>query len=273
MVRKTHRFLAFIACLLVSTTAYAQRYFPLDEGDKWTYTGDTFGDTWVYSVVAIDDEGVVTFSRRGPEVEIRFQEDGSAISVQLEDDSFGLFYDFELDTWRHRSVITCSDSRTVMVGSRTETVETPAGTFEDCVRLDYGPTQCADAGVVSEWFAPDVGLVKWVELNLIGSVTYTLTALGDPPEKPFTRGDVNEDGQENISDGVGILRFLFAGTVALSCEQSADVDDDESVRLNDAVFLLTFLFRHGEEPPPPHAECADDPTDGTVTCESYAPCE
>ena len=84
---------------------------------------------------------------------------------------------------------------------------------------------------------------------------------------------MNEDGREDISDGVGILGYLFAGTVDLSCEQSADVTDDERVQLNDAVFLLTFLFRGGIEPSPPHAECGDDPTEGPVTCESYSPCE
>jgi hypothetical protein len=66
----------------------------------------------------------------------------------------------------------CNRGQTVLAG-REETVLTPAGKFEDSIRLDF-QTNCADAGVTSMWFAPDVGVIKWSSLNIAGPVDHVL---------------------------------------------------------------------------------------------------
>jgi hypothetical protein len=66
----------------------------------------------------------------------------------------------------------CNRGQSVLAG-RDETVLTPAGKFEGSVRVDF-QTSCADAGVTSMWFAPDVGVIKWSSLNIAGPVDHVL---------------------------------------------------------------------------------------------------
>ena len=63
----------------------------------------------------------------------------------------------------------------VTLGPRGEKIETPAGTFADVVRLDFS-SNCADAGVISTWFARGVGPVQWAESNIAGALTYSIVS-------------------------------------------------------------------------------------------------
>jgi len=73
------------------------------------------------------------------------------------------------------------------------------------------------------------------------------------------QGDLNQDGALDISDAVGYLRMLFAGTsIDPPCEGDSlseggnlkllDVNADETVDLGDAVYILAYLFSQGPEP-------------------------
>ncbi len=81
----------------------------------------------------------------------------------------------------------------------------------------------------------------------------------------FTRGDVNGDGNVNLTDAVGTLGFLFGGD-SLSCHDVADANDSGDVNLTDAIFLLEFLFAGGSEPPAPYPEKGVDPTADELSC-------
>lgn len=65
-----------------------------------------------------------------------------------------------------------SGSKATLAG-RAETLRVPAGEFTGVVRVDYR-APCADAGLVSEWFAPGVGLVRRVEDSFAGPVVSEL---------------------------------------------------------------------------------------------------
>jgi hypothetical protein len=56
------------------------------------------------------------------------------------------------------------------------------------------------------------------------------------------------------------------------CKQSADVDDDGTVLITDAIRLLNFLFLGGKEPPPPHGSCGLDPTLDSLDCRAEQRC-
>jgi len=84
-------------------------------------------------------------------------------------------------------------------------------------------------------------------------------------------GDINQDGNVDISDGVGLLGHLFGGALpVLPCGDGTvrdaanrallDGSGDGSVDLSDAVYLLNYLFQGG----PPHA--------GGVECVSVSGC-
>jgi hypothetical protein len=60
---------------------------------------------------------------------------------------------------------------------------------------------------------------------------------------------------------VSLLGFLFSGGDAPVCDDSADVNDDGSMNIGDAVYELGFLFSGGPPPPPPGVTCGNDPTD------------
>jgi hypothetical protein len=72
-------------------------------------------------------------------------------------------------------------------------------------------------------------------------------------------GDANQDGELDISDAVGLLRLLFAGSgLAAPCDGAVnaggnlallDANGDASLNIADVVALLAYLFNHG----PPHA--------------------
>ena len=57
-------------------------------------------------------------------------------------------------------------------------------------------------------------------------------------------GDVNGDGQVDISDAIAILSYLFMGG-SLRCPNNADINGDGTVDISDPVKLLGKLFGIG----------------------------
>ncbi|MBI4584834.1 MAG: hypothetical protein HY717_12535 [Planctomycetes bacterium] len=98
-----------------------------------------------------------------------------------------------------------------------------------------------------------------------------------PGEPVFHRGDANDDGSMDISDAVFILYHLFLGTVDLPCEEAADADDLGGVEITDAIRLLHHLFLGGpppEAPGPPPLPCGPDPesSPARLGCGLYTHC-
>jgi hypothetical protein len=87
----------------------------------------------------------------------------------------------------------------------------------------------------------------------------------------FRRGDANADAEENITDAIFILGWLFQGGEAPGCEKAADVDDSGHADLTDPIVLLRHLFQ-GAAPPPAPRFCGRDPISDSLSCVSYRPC-
>ncbi|MEC9476112.1 MAG: FG-GAP-like repeat-containing protein [Planctomycetota bacterium] len=85
----------------------------------------------------------------------------------------------------------------------------------------------------------------------------------------FKRGDVNLDGNLDISDPVSILQMLFNGT-AVGCDDAADANDDGGLNIADAVAVLSSLFGGSGNLPEP-LDCGVDPTDDALECGSGCP--
>lgn len=60
----------------------------------------------------------------------------------------------------------------------------------------------------------------------------------------LTRGDVNEDGEIDISDAISTLSALFLDGQT-TCREAMDANDDGVLDLSDAVYLLELLFVRG----------------------------
>lgn len=67
----------------------------------------------------------------------------------------------------------CVDGALVKIVSTKETVIVPAGTFQNCLKLEFH-SNCSDAGLINQWFAPEIGLVKQTEDSILGPVTSEL---------------------------------------------------------------------------------------------------
>ena len=92
-------------------------------------------------------------------------------------------------------------------------------------------------------------------------------------EAQFMRGDANSDGRLDLGDVIYNLNYLFVEGPAPKCGKAGDANDDGVLDLGDAIKLLGHLFRHEGALPPPFGSCGSDPTEDSLTCESYSPCE
>ena len=93
-----------------------------------------------------------------------------------------------------------------------------------------------------------------------------------PGAASFRRGDANDDGVRDLTDGIRILNFLFLEGETPSCASAFDLDDDDRIVISDAVGLFNFLFLGGAPPQPPLTECGRDPTADELDCEAYESC-
>ncbi|MEM7264207.1 MAG: hypothetical protein AAF488_19635, partial [Planctomycetota bacterium] len=107
--------------------------------------------------------------------------------------------------------------------------------------------------------------------NSIGATTLKAGYIYEAASPLFLRGDANDDGTVDLSDGVSILEELFIRP-SVGCYIAGDSDDDGNLTLTDAVYLFGFLFLGGDPLPPP-AECGEDPTLDALPCREYSSCE
>ena len=93
-----------------------------------------------------------------------------------------------------------------------------------------------------------------------------------PLNVEFQRGDVNADGEIDVSDPIASLLFQFLGTFHPPCVEALDFDNNGEVELTDAVAELMYLFGVGPPPAGPFGGCGKDHDMESVDCASYPPC-
>ncbi len=240
------------------------RFFPLDTGSLWSYVEERPGaDAFTISVEGFED-GLTVVDFNG--VKARIQDRQAELDIELPGKGLVPYYRFNEDSWLHHDVFDCNGNRTLTAASRDDVVETPAGTFTDCLRLEYGPGLCADAGRVAEWWKLEVGLVKWIDDSFIGPRVHVLASFThEGPAPTFRRGDVDDDGELVLSDAIFALNYLFLGGKEPACQDAADVNDDGKLDIGDPIFLLGFLFLGSAPPPAPGpADCGEDPSEDAL---------
>lgn len=128
------------------------------------------------------------------------------------------------------------------------------------------------ASVSDDW--PQAGAkLYFVTRGLrIDSSTDIREATWTPAGASFRRGDIDGDGEVNVSDAVASLGYLFGGASRPYCLQAADTDDTGSIDISDAVYLLAHLFAEGPAPAAPFESCGHDVTPDGLGCEGYTGC-
>jgi hypothetical protein len=89
-------------------------------------------------------------------------------------------------------------------------------------------------------------------------------------DQQFRRGDSNDDGSVDLTDGVFVLNYLFLGGPAPECLDAANTNADENIDLADGVFVLNYLFLGGPPPPAPGPDRCDEMPG--LGCESFESC-
>jgi hypothetical protein len=89
----------------------------------------------------------------------------------------------------------------------------------------------------------------------------------------YRRGDTNQDGAQDITDGIEILSHVILGQPAdVPCEKCIDVDDNGEKDINDGITLLRFVILGSADIPEPFRRCGYDPTPDRLSCSFYRPC-
>ncbi len=255
---KNIAFVVFLTIMLIFNCidmAVSQNYYPTTTGNMWVMESEDKAERLTYTVETSDEsingidlallkitnEILGTDSIINEKYLIYFEEDGIKlykIEVEL-GPVFGvatavlyppvLFYPFVLavgDSWEFTA-----DSEVNLVGPVTftstnevitvEDVVTPAGTFENCLKIRIGTKTMTTLGVTRatayQWLAPNFGPVKFensqdivyelVSSNLLYDVTgdgvvniLDLTFVASRFGQEDAEGDVNNDGTVNILD-------------------------------------------------------------------------
>jgi hypothetical protein len=93
------------------------------------------------------------------------------------------------------------------------------------------------------------------------------------PTDRFKRGDVDGNGELELTDPIKLLGHLFLGESVPLCMDAGDADDSGVLDLTDAVYSLSFQFVGGAPLASPFQECGSDPTLDELECQSYPGCE
>jgi hypothetical protein len=156
-------------------------FFPLAAGNSWTYTVDRLGPEDGVTVEVgdpVDISGVSYFpvsGLAGADVLLRSDSRGRIVEYKRDQGREALWWDFAAPiggTWTPEFPDGCTGPATV--AERNALAGVPAGKFAETIRIEYGPGDCADAGVGEETFAAGVGLVSRTETTIAGPRTMQL---------------------------------------------------------------------------------------------------
>jgi hypothetical protein len=170
---------------VASDLAQGVFHFPLHNGNEWIYEKrDLAGNETSWKVVATgrnpgDGAGFVLNGYFGDGRVVAYGEGGEV--TELASGGPDLVW-YRLGTskgtsWKLGFVqapLGCLDGSEAVLAAHDEQVNVPAGEFINAIRVDY-KSPCGDlGGLVSEWFAENVGLVKRLENTAWGPVVSTL---------------------------------------------------------------------------------------------------
>ena len=245
-------------------TASAQNYYPADIGNTWVLESEDGAERATYTLEAPDEdvnnenfrtlkivtEALGTTSMETNTFLVEIGEDGMKLhklaaelgpifgTVNMEFSPPAIFFPAVLqlgEMWE-----TLGEADVYLVGNVTvssvnevvaiENVATPAGTFENCLKIKINTKTTAASGssrsTSYQWLAPDIGPVKFeTSQDIVFELTsFTLVT----PEVPY---DVNGDGVINILD-LTLVASHFGGT-----NPEADVNGDGIVNILDLVLV------------------------------------
>ena len=227
-------------------TATAQNYYPLEIGNTWILESGDGAERLTYSVTGPEvingqelsilniatsltsdataeptdhDKYFVTLTDEGILLHQTITEEGAFGIAEATFDPPTIFFPTALPIGHKWEVVTETELQVVGPVTSTSTlevvgiedVETPAGTFQNCVKLDIKRKAVTALTVIRyefiQWLAPDVGPIKFE--NVLQDITYELqsynlvepTAEDMQPTEETTEAVTEETTQETAEEG------------------------------------------------------------------------
>ena len=262
MIRNTI-LLTILLCAFINTTN-AQNYYPVDIGNVWILESEDGAERITYAIGTTDElfngkQGRIlkittavlgTTTANVSTFFMQVDEEGTKLHriVTAFGDVFGMaslefsppaiFFPAELgltETWEVHGETEINLVGPVTVSSVNEViaiedVDTPAGTFKNCLKIQMRTKTVATLGITRstsyQWLAPNLGPVKFITdqdivFELINSNLITT-------ELPY---DVNADGVVNILD------LTFVASRFGQIDPMADVNTDGTVNILDLTLV------------------------------------
>mgnify|MGYP000691392863 CR=1 FL=1 len=166
---------------LFAACSFAQNYFPLATGNQWIFRANRFGQTLSVEVGSarvfggVEHFGVTGFSHPGAVRWLSQTEDGAIVEYVEDQKKSRPFLTLGMPVGERfdANVDDCNRSATVMTREAKLSLAA-AGDFTNATVVKYSDSTCADAGLDTDYFLPDVGLVKRVETTFAGPLVYEL---------------------------------------------------------------------------------------------------
>jgi hypothetical protein len=226
MIRRLNEFWLLLGITASGTTAWGADFFPLREGNNWTYRNAANGQVFTVTVgtpFVLNDR--VYYSMRGYTAQ--------PVLVRLDEQNELLVVDQE--TYREQKLISFQPSDTSweapfrMCSQQGQTAEQraihegPAGPIRDVLDVRYQSFACADVGTAAEQFAENIGMLRRVSTSFAGPQVFDLVEakvnklqITARPHGRFTISTANAEllsdvtvYQELRSDGEPLLNLNF----------------------------------------------------------------
>ena len=226
-----------VRSLVVYQTGYPQ--YPAEEANPHS----TLGYSWVSFQPAPLISGNVRVQGVGPQ-------EGATVYLDPLDD-----FDYTNGLGDYRVIVNGDGGRTVTVNLQS----IPGLPDDGWTILDNGEVVGTGLSYV---VTPDSAEVKVVDY------------VHGFAEAEFVRGDVDDNGEVNISDPIYSLAYQFAGGPQPSCLAAADDDGSGLIDLSDPIYSLQFQFAGGPPPQSPYPECGFIPPGGNILpCAEFVSCD
>jgi hypothetical protein len=111
-----------------------------------------------------------------------------------------------------------------------------------------------------------------IQIDYAGYKRGSHLPVGDTKETTLVRGDVDGDGNINITDAIALLGYLFQGSTALPCLDAGDADDSGRLNLTDVFRIVNHVLFRGPPVAPPFPDCGLDPSDDRLESCAGSPC-
>lgn len=168
------KFVFGVSVAVVAFTTSAQNYTMTSPADYRSYKS-SHGETVSVSVVDSSGAKWKQFSSYfGKENQwLWVSNDGQKVYWYNESEETDLLFDAKdpVGTEYPIRINDCTDR--AVLAEKSTTATSSAGTFNNALRLDFSG-YCYDAGLESAWFVPNIGLVKWTQDSILGSVEFEL---------------------------------------------------------------------------------------------------